>query len=73
MYIILNKLTDKTAVIKEKTEIAGYLNKSISTIRRNLKAKRWETDTFIVIEADFVQVKSNRGGKREAKNQNGMF
>ena len=73
MYIILNKLTNKTAVIKEKTEIAGYLNKSISTIRRNLKAKRWETDEFIVIKADFVRVKSNRGGKRESKTLNDMF
>ena len=71
MYIVLSKTTTKTAVIKDKTELAGYINKSISTIKRNLKdVTRWETTNFIVIKPDYIQIKSNSGGKRYPKQQN---
>ena len=68
MYIVLSKTNEKTAVIRNLTEVAGYINKVVSTIRRNLKdVSRWETEKFIVIKPDFVQIKSNSGGKREPK------
>lgn len=68
MYIVLSKTTTQTAVIKDQTELAGYLNKVVSTVRRNLKGvNKWETNEFIVIKPDFIQVKSNSGGKRQQK------
>jgi len=74
MYIVLSKKSEKTAVIRDKTELAGYINKSVSTIRRNLKGlKRWETKYFTVIIPDYVQIKSNSGGKREIKSKNDYF
>jgi hypothetical protein len=68
MYIVLSKTSNKTAVIKNQTELAGYLNKVVSTVRRNLKdVSRWETENFIVIKPDYIQIKSNSGGKRYPK------
>ena len=74
MYIVLSKTNAKTAIIKDKTKLSNYINKAVSTIRRNLKSlKRWETTNFIVIIPDYVQIKSNSGGKREAKSKNDYF
>lgn len=68
MYIVLSKTTTQTAVIKDQTELAGYLNKVVSTVRRNLKGvSKWETNEFTVIKPDYIQVKSNSGGKRQPK------
>lgn len=68
MYIVLSKISTQTAIIKDQTELSGYLNKSVSTIRRNLKdVSRWETNKFIVIKPDYIQIKSNSGGKRYPK------
>ena len=68
MYIVLSKTNEETAVIRNLTEVSGYINKVVSTIRRNLKSvSRYETEKFIVIKPDFVQIKSNSGGKRETK------
>lgn len=68
MYIVLSKTTTQTAVIRNQTELAGYLNKVVSTVRRKLKnVSRWETETFIVIKPDYIQIKSNSGGKRQPK------
>jgi len=65
MYIVLSKTDEKTAVIRNLTEVSGYINKVVSTVRRNLKNfSRYETEKFIVIKPDFVQIKSNSGGKR---------
>jgi hypothetical protein len=74
MYIVLSKTNAKTAIIKDKTKLSNYINKAVSTIRRNLKGlKRWETTNFIVIIPDYVQIKSDSGGKREAKSKNDYF
>lgn len=68
MYIILSKTTDKTAVIRNQTELAGYINKPVRTVRRQLKdVNRWEVDNFIIIKPDYIQIKSNSGGKRYPK------
>jgi len=74
MYIVLSKTSAKTAIIKDKTELSSYINKAVSTIRRNLKSlKKWETKDFTIIKPDYVQIKSNSGGKREAKSKNDYF
>lgn len=68
MYILLSKTTTKTAVIKDKTEISGYINVPVRTVRRELnKQDRWEIGDYTIILADYVKVKSNSGGKREPK------
>lgn len=70
MYIVLSKLNTETAVIRNQTELAGYLNMVVSTVRRNLKKfDRWETNKFTVIKPDYIQIKSNSGGKRTKKEQ----
>lgn len=66
MYIILSKTSNKTAVIKDKTEIAIYINQPIWRVSRNLnKLSRWEVDDYIIITPDYIQSKSNSGGFRE--------
>lgn len=70
MYIILSKSTNKTAVIKDKTEIAGYINQPIRTVRAKLKElDRWEVGDYVVILPDYTQIKSNSGGRRERKRE----
>ena len=70
MYIILSKTTEKTAVIKDKTEIAGYINQDVRVLRRLMKDKvRIEIGDFIIIEPNYVQSRSNSGGKREKKQE----
>ncbi len=65
MYIIIKKDTQKTAVVKEISQVAEYLYVSRQTIYNNLNPysnkKVWETKNFTVYRADFVQIKSNRG------------
>lgn len=68
MYIVLSKTTTKTAVIRDVTELSGYLNMVTSTVRRKIKKyNRWEYKDYIIITPDYVQIKSNSGGKREPK------
>lgn len=69
MYIIINKITQESAVIKEKTEVSNYINKSISTIYRNESKKIWETKEYLIYNPKVVILKSNRGGKREKFNE----
>lgn len=70
MYIIITKDLKKTAVIKDKTEIAHYINIPVRTVRRELKnTDRWEIDNYIVISPDYIKIKSNSGGKREKKEE----
>ena len=68
MYIILNNKTNKTAIIRNQTELAGYINVCIRKLRNSLKdVERLEIGDFIVIKPDYIQIKSNSGGKREKK------
>lgn len=72
MYIILSKTTNKTAVIKDKTEIAGYTNLPIRLVRKELRNNiRWEIGDFIIITPDYIQSKSNSGGFREKTKEEG--
>jgi hypothetical protein len=68
MYIILSNSSNKTAVIKDKTEIAGYIDVPVRTVRKLLKeSNRVEIGDYIVIYPDYIQTKSNSGGRREKK------
>lgn len=71
MYIVLSKTTTQTAVIRDATELAGYLNTTPSRVRRNTeKGNRWEFKDYIIIIPDYIQIKSNSGGKRTKKEVN---
>lgn len=63
MYIILNKITSETAIIKEKSPLAEYLGISLRTVQRKGNEKIWETDSHIIYIPDIVLLKSRRGGR----------
>ena len=48
MYIAINKKTQESAVIKEKTTLSTLIDKSVSTIYRNQDLKMWETKDFLI-------------------------
>jgi hypothetical protein len=62
MYIIINKITQESSIIKEKTTLSTIIDRSISTIRRNESKKYWQTDKFWIYNPQKVLIKSNRGG-----------
>ena len=73
MYIIINKETNKSAVIKEKQAVSNYINKSVSTIYRNKELLMWETKEFLIYNPQVIQIKSQRGGKNNFKGTNDVF
>lgn len=64
MYILIEKTNEKVSVYKEISPLALNLGVSRSTIYRNLKSNKWETNNFIVYVPHFVQKRSKRGGKK---------
>jgi hypothetical protein len=62
MYIIINKITQESSIIKEKTTLSTVIDRSTSTIRRNESKKYWQTDKFWIYNPQKVLIKSNRGG-----------
>lgn len=73
MYIIINKETNKSAVIKEKQAVSNYINKSVSTIYRNKELLMWETKEFLIYNPQIILIKSQRGGKNNFKGTNDVF
>lgn len=73
MYIAINKKTQESAVIKEKTTLSTLIDKSTSTIYRNQGLKMWETKDFLIYNPQKVLIKSNRGGKNNFKSGNSLF
>jgi hypothetical protein len=73
MYIIINKATQESAIIKEKIAVSSYIGKSVSTIYRNKELKWWETDKFLIYNPQIILLKSNRGGKNNFKGTNDMY
>ena len=73
MYITINKKTQESAVIKEKTTLSTLIDKSVSTIYRNQDLKMWETKDFLIYNPQKVLIKSNRGGKNNFKSGNSLF
>lgn len=73
MYIIIEKSTQKSAVIKEKSKVSAYIGKSVSTIYRNERLLSWETDKYIIYNPTLVDINSKRGGKNNFKGKNDVF
>jgi len=69
MYIIINKTTQESAIIKEKTTLSTIINKSTSTIYRNQGLKVWESDNFLIYNPQKVLIRSQRGGKNNFKSK----
>jgi len=67
MYILINKTTQESAIVKEKTNVSSIISKSVSTIYRNQSLKWWETNDFIIYNPQKVLIKSNRGGESNFK------
>ena len=63
MYIIINKDTQESAIIKEKVSVSSFISKSVSTIYRNKDLKCWKTSKYIIYNPQIIRLKSNRGGK----------
>lgn len=68
MYIVINKFTDETAVIKEKSPLSEHLGISLRTVHRKTIDRMWETEQHIVYKADVVLLKSRRGGRGNINN-----
>lgn len=73
MYIIINKETQESAIIKEKVSVSTFISKSVSTIYRNESLKWWETTKFIIYNPQIIQLKSNRGGKNNFNSVNDVY
>lgn len=65
MYIVIDKTTNQSAVIKEKTKLSEYINKSIDTITRKKHLLTWDTTQFLIYNPQIILINSNRGGKRK--------
>lgn len=61
MYIVIDKTTNESAVIKEKTTLAKYLGVSRSTVQRNSGNYYWKQGNFNIFEPSFIDIKSKRG------------
>ena len=64
MYILINKTTNESAIIKEKSTLSTIINKSVATIYRNQGLKVWECNNFLIYNPQKVLIKSKRGGFR---------
>ena len=73
MYIIIDKITHESTIIKEKTTLSTIIGKSISTIYRNETENYWETAKYYVYNPKKVLIKSNRGGKSNFRGSNSLF
>ena len=62
MYILINKTTQESSIIKEKTTLSTLIGKSTSTIYRNQSLKVWESGNFLIYNPQKVIIKSSRGG-----------
>ena len=70
MYILINKVTQESAVIKEKSTLSTLINRSVATIYRKQSLKCWETNEFLIYNPQKVIIKSLRGGKNNFKTNN---
>ena len=67
MYIIIDKITQESYIIKEKIAVSILINKSTSTIYRNQSLKWWETSQYLIYNPIKVLIKSQRGGYNNFK------
>ena len=73
MYILINKTTNESAIIKEKSTLSTLINKSVSTIYRKQSLKVWSSGNFLIYNPQKVLLKSQRGGKNNFINRNAEF
>lgn len=73
MYIVIDKTTQNSAIIKEKTTLSNYINVSLSTIYRNKDVLCWNIGNFIVYKPQTILIKSKRGGVSNFKGKNDLF
>lgn len=73
MYIIIDKVTHESIIIKEKTTVSTLIGKSVSTIYRNESKNYWETNKYLIYNPQKVLLRSNRGGKSNFKGNNSLF
>ncbi len=64
MYIVIEKETNDSAIIKDMTELSSFIGVSTKTIQRKTDMKMWKTDRHIIYSPYYVSIKSNRGGNR---------
>lgn len=64
MYIVIEKETNDSAIIKDMTELSSFIGVSTKTIQRKTDMKMWETDRYCIYSPYYVSIKSNRGGSR---------
>lgn len=64
MYIVINKNSEESAIIKDKSVLASHIGKSVDTITRKKDLLSWETREFIIYNPQIILIKSTRGGKR---------
>ena len=70
MYIIINKTTNESSIIKDKTAVSDFICKSVSTIYKNQSLKMWQTTKFLIYNPQKVLIKSKRGGRNNFKSNN---
>jgi len=73
MYILINKTTNESSIIKEKTTLSYLIGKSVSTIYRNESLKVWESNNFLIYNPQKILLKSQRGGKNNFNSKNREF
>lgn len=62
MYILKDKITGKLSIYKEKTVLGNKLSCSTRTILRNQDKYSWDWKGYAIINPEYVQGKSKRGG-----------
>lgn len=73
MYILIDKTTQESSIIKEKTTLSYIICKSTSTIYRNQTLNVWECNNFLIYNPKKVLIRSKRGGKNNFINTNDVF
>lgn len=61
MYIIINNITNESAIIKEKTPLAKHLGVSFNTVNKNKDLNVWKIKSFTVYKPEIIEIKSKRG------------
>ena len=72
MFIVINKISNESAIIKEKQPLADHLGISRNTVYKHSKELMWETDKFIIYKPQIILIKSARGGTNSGNLLKGM-
>jgi hypothetical protein len=69
MYIVVEKESQNSAIIKENKALSEYLGCSVGTITNKKHLTMWEWGKYTVYKPSYIQIKSSRGGKRAKKGE----